>query len=225
MFSPTFGYNTCTMIASRQRRCPLRKPRVWLWALGVVLPGHVMAAYALGLQNAGQAVVVCPFPTSMRVALVAAPQVATPAASTPHVSQPAPQRVSFTPKSKPLTDQGKQSPSLHRSDTQASLEPAAGPSHAAAAVPIMGVQSLGFQMPPIPPAYPAHSRAMGEEGTALLLAELHGQGGQPVAIKLEKSSGYPALDTAAMDAAKQWHFNAPHTSVWVRLPIRFALKN
>ncbi len=87
----------------------------------------------------------------------------------------------------------------------------------------MAAAELGFRAPPTPPAYPAASRAKGEEGTALVLAFLAAQGGQPTALKLERSSGFGRLDHAALAAAAEWDYNAPATPMWVRVPVRFAL--
>jgi TonB family protein len=209
------------MISYRQRRCPLRKPRVWLWALAVILPGHVLAAYALNWHRLGQSLVACPFPTPMRVALVAAP---TSLSTQQTVAKSSPQHRPKQPEANPAprTAASQPQPSMN----QANLEPAAGSAKSQSVAPsIIGIQSLGFLMQPSPPAYPARSRARGEEGTAMLLAQLSGQGGIPQLVKLEKSSGFSALDTAALHAAKSWHFNAPQTPIWVRLPVRFALND
>ncbi len=209
------------MISYRQRQCPLRKPRIWLWALAVILPGHILAAYALNWHRLGQSLVACPFPTPMRVALVATPS---PALIQQYATQASPKlpdkQITTTPTPRTAASQ----PQLNTS--QANLEPAAGPTKSQSVAPsIIGIQSLGFLTPPNPPSYPARSRARGEEGTAMLLAQLSGQGGLPQLVKLEQSSGFSALDTAALHAAKQWHFNAPQTPIWVRLPVRFALND
>lgn len=217
MFLGTTGL----MISYRQRRCPLRKPRIWLWALAVILPGHILAAYALNWQRMGQSLVACPFPTPMRVALVSVPTVG-------HLQH---QAVRTTPVAvQKQTARSKTShseaPKTQPKPSIAALQPAAGPATSPIVAPaVIGIQSLGFLTPPNPPAYPARSRARGEEGTATLLAQLSGHGGVPQTVKIEQSSGFSALDTAALNAAKQWHFNAPQTPIWVRLPVRFALND
>jgi protein TonB len=86
----------------------------------------------------------------------------------------------------------------------------------------MPITQIGFASPPTPAAYPTASRARGEQGTALLLAQVR-QGGPASEIKLEQSSGFSRLDAAALAAARSWQFNAPKSPTWVRLPVRFAL--
>lgn len=215
------------MIPHRPRRCPLRKPRIWLWAMLVILPGHIVAAYALNWHKLGQAVVACPFPTPLRVALV--PNAATPAslqaAAAAHTKPKPSLKATPTPpprKTPRVQNARKQVQSPVPQTTIQAVEPAAGPTDRGA--PIMGIQALGFQTPPSPPPYPARSRARGEEGIATILAQLAEHGGQPLRVKLEASSGFDALDSAALHATQSWQFNAPHHVVWVRLPVRFTLQ-
>ena len=55
----------------------------------------------------------------------------------------------------------------------------------------------------VPPAYPALSRRLGEEGKTVLRVELDAQGAV-TAAKVASSSGHPRLDQAALDAVQQW---------------------
>lgn len=57
-----------------------------------------------------------------------------------------------------------------------------------------------------PPAYPAISRRMGEEGKLVLRVELD-ESGRIDDAKVLNSSGYERLDTAALAAVKSWHCN------------------
>ena len=79
-----------------------------------------------------------------------------------------------------------------------------------------------------PPRYPREARQRGWEGVAILQMEVLAEGtvGQ---ITLVSSSGYQILDSAAIDAARDWKFNPAHhhgrpVASTVTVPIRFVLK-
>ena len=77
------------------------------------------------------------------------------------------------------------------------------------------------------PAYPALSRRLGEEGKVLLKVRVSAQG-SALEVAVSKSSGFPRLDAAGVDAVTRWRFvparrgdEAIESSVVV--PITFAL--
>ncbi|NJO12608.1 MAG: TonB family protein [Gammaproteobacteria bacterium] len=81
-----------------------------------------------------------------------------------------------------------------------------------------------------PPIYPPTSRRLGEEGTVRLLIYVLPDG-RVGDVKIDKSSGFPRLDEAAMNAArKDWRFR-PATqggaavAAWGRYAVTFNLKN
>lgn len=55
------------------------------------------------------------------------------------------------------------------------------------------------------PAYPMLSRRAGEEGRVMLRVMVEANG-MPSKVDIEKSSGFPRLDEAALDAVKKWKF-------------------
>lgn len=55
------------------------------------------------------------------------------------------------------------------------------------------------------PVYPALSRRMNEEGKVLLKVRVSGQGAA-LDVTISKSSGFPRLDAAAVDAVTRWRF-------------------
>jgi len=59
----------------------------------------------------------------------------------------------------------------------------------------------------VDPIYPAQSRRAGEEGTATFRV-LVDTNGRPGEISVAKTSGFPKLDQAGMDAIKRWKFAA-----------------
>ena len=55
------------------------------------------------------------------------------------------------------------------------------------------------------PAYPAMSRRLGEEGRVEVEVQVQADG-LPSKVSLRRSSGYPRLDEAALEAIKRWKF-------------------
>ncbi len=78
----------------------------------------------------------------------------------------------------------------------------------------------------VDPPYPAASRRAGESGT-VLLSVVVGPNGAPTEINVERSSGYAALDQAAVAAVRRWRFAVISDSSYsrLRLPITFKLEN
>ena len=78
------------------------------------------------------------------------------------------------------------------------------------------------------PDYPLPCKRRREEGTVLLNVLVQADG-LPAAISLNRSSGHPLLDRAALDAVRRWTFEpgraagAPVSSLVV-VPVRFSLE-
>ena len=77
------------------------------------------------------------------------------------------------------------------------------------------------------PAYPRLARRNGEEGTVLLRVLVTHEG-RAARLELDRSSGFPLLDGAALEAVKEWRFvpaskGAEPVEDWVRVPIVFRL--
>lgn len=84
-----------------------------------------------------------------------------------------------------------------------------------------------FRFPPEPPVYPAVARQRKQEGTAIIQVELSASGSTE-RISLVRSSGFPLLDRAALQAVKRWQFlpkqiNGIGMAHQVRIPVRFQL--
>lgn len=78
------------------------------------------------------------------------------------------------------------------------------------------------------PSYPVVARRLGWQGKVLVSVEVlaDGHAGQVI---LQRSSGHPVLDEAALSAIKGWHFNpARHAGLavdkWFLIPVPFVLK-
>lgn len=80
-----------------------------------------------------------------------------------------------------------------------------------------------------PPAYPALSRRMGEEGKVVLRVFVNEQG-LPAKVELRTSSGFSRLDSVALETVRQWKFVPARrgdqaVAAWVLVPISFSLRS
>lgn len=74
------------------------------------------------------------------------------------------------------------------------------------------------------PAYPASSQRAGESGT-VLLDVIVGPTGVPTDVNVATSSGYSALDQAAVEAVRKWRFTVSEAgTAHLRLPVTFKLQ-
>lgn len=79
------------------------------------------------------------------------------------------------------------------------------------------------------PAYPSASRRARQEGTVTVDVQVS-TAGLPLNVALADSSGFPALDQAALAAVLRWRFDPAQTAGIpvagrVRVPVRFQLKH
>lgn len=82
----------------------------------------------------------------------------------------------------------------------------------------------------VEPIYPSNARNAGQEGTVVLRIQVM-ENGRPGDVYVDHSSGYDALDSAAIAAVKQWRFipakdreSGNVIASVTRLPIIFQLK-
>lgn len=104
---------------------------------------------------------------------------------------------------------------------------AASPSPSPAPVAVVAARFDADYLHNPKPVYPALSRRMNEEGKVLLKVRVSAQG-SALEVAVSKSSGFPRLDAAGVDAVTRWRFvparrgdEAIESSVVV--PITFAL--
>ena len=81
----------------------------------------------------------------------------------------------------------------------------------------------------VDPVYPPTSRRNGEQGMGLFRV-LVDEKGHPTDVQVLKSSGFPRLDTAAMEAIRKWAFkpavqNSQPIQSWTRVQVAFQLQN
>ncbi|KHN51857.1 energy transducer TonB [Dickeya fangzhongdai] len=108
----------------------------------------------------------------------------------------------------------------------ATAAPAAPPAAAATVTPPSA--SAAYLRNP-PPAYPDVAINRGWEGTVLLNVQVRPDG-KVQTIRLQRSSGHPALDDAAREAVQHWSFvparrgDQPESG-WVVVPVDFTLNS
>jgi periplasmic protein TonB len=119
--------------------------------------------------------------------------------------------------------------------TDAGEATASGDSHgsAASAKESRGTAALVRAAVPLykvnpPPRYPAAARRRGQQGTVILSVHVDEQG-RVSNLWLFESSGHRSLDTAALQAVKDWIFEpgmqgGSTVAMWVNVPVRFELK-
>lgn len=78
----------------------------------------------------------------------------------------------------------------------------------------------------VPPnlTYPARSKRAGEQGTAVVRAYVDA-GGVPVQVSIERSSGHPRLDEAAVSAMRAARIKTSGRALWVVGPFEFKLQH
>ncbi len=77
------------------------------------------------------------------------------------------------------------------------------------------------------PDYPPESRRAGQQGVVLFAVEVTADG-RAASVQLSRSSGFPLLDTAALQAVRRWTFEPARTAgiptaSRVEVPVRFDL--
>lgn len=79
------------------------------------------------------------------------------------------------------------------------------------------------------PAYPQMSRRLGEQGRVVLRVFVEPDG-RPSQVAVRSSSGFPRLDSAAVEAVRDWMFvparrGSESVAAWVLIPLNFLLNN
>jgi TonB family protein len=77
------------------------------------------------------------------------------------------------------------------------------------------------------PEYPNAAQDQGEQGDVLLTIQV-ATNGRPERIRVQQSSGFEDLDTAAVDAAANWHYvpamaGGDTETSWTKVRVRYQL--
>ncbi len=193
-------------------------PRVITVAVGVLAAHAIMLTAAWLHRNAPPpksvevqsitAQLITPAPIAQQVAAESIPQPAPPK-PTPRVkpkvepkpvqkaAKPAPQPVAQSPAPSPTP-----APAADPTPAPAAAAPAATPSPARETMQVSAPKNVPtLQCNFVKPDYPSMSRRRGESGTAYVHFVV-GVTGKIESVELQKSSGYPRLDDAALDAMR-----------------------
>jgi TonB family protein len=76
---------------------------------------------------------------------------------------------------------------------------------AASAAEEITIPQLDTARPHALPYYPDNTRQAGRTGTVVLAVHVN-EIGRPFVVQMAKSSGFPDLDQAGIDAVRRWHF-------------------
>ncbi|WP_175676800.1 energy transducer TonB [Burkholderia ambifaria] len=197
---------------------PRMNPRVITVAVGVLAAHAIMLTAAWLHRNAPPpksvevqsitAQLITPAPIAQQVAAESIPQPAPPK-PTPRVkpkvepkpvqkaAKPAPQPVAQSPAPSPTP-----APAADPTPAPAAAAPAATPSPARETMQVSAPKNVPtLQCNFVKPDYPSMSRRRGESGTAYVHFVV-GVTGKIESVELQKSSGYPRLDDAALDAMR-----------------------
>ncbi len=79
----------------------------------------------------------------------------------------------------------------------------------------------------VPPVYPATAKVLGQQGTVFIHL-LVDKDGSVMRVSVAKTSGYPLLDSAAVQCGHEWQFSAAVQNhkpvrIWISAPVRFVL--
>ncbi len=131
----------------------------------------------------------------------------------------------FATSAPPPTGVGSQS--TPTAEPRAALGPATLPAPAEALPLSLPSERAAYLNNP-PPAYPAISRRLGEQGRVVIRVYID-ERGMPVEAHWAQISGYSRLDQAAMDAVMAWRYvpakrGEVPVAMWFNVPIAFDLK-
>jgi protein TonB len=169
-----------------------------------------------------------PQPPRHEVAAPAAPKPEPPRPRARPTPVPLPPQPSPTPAPVVTPPAVASEPAIPRDDA-----PRGSPPVAVAAPPVAPRESLvapDFRAAYLnnpPPPYPRSARRSGEQGTVTLRVHV-ATDGVPTRVELERSSGSPTLDEAALEAVKTWRFvparrGTDPVAAWVIVPVIFRL--
>ncbi|MCL2913823.1 energy transducer TonB [Shewanella corallii] len=131
--------------------------------------------------------------------------------------------VESQPLAQPRTEQARTDENVEHAVEE--LDSTTSESHASAPSAPVWVDKPKFMKRPKAPSYPRLARRRGMEGV-VMIEVLFNRFGEQLSLEMVESSGFGALDDAALTAVRDWQFAAPSDEgdqFIVRVPVRFAL--
>lgn len=152
----------------------------------------------------------------------------------PEVKKPSPVKVKPKPLKKPKPVVKKVQPQIKPkaepavSAPEQQIKPAPAKAEIASA-PVEAPKFNAAYLSNPAPVYPRRSRMLEEEGTVKLKVHVSIEG-NTLGVQLFKSSGFPRLDDAALNAVKSWRFvpakrGDQSIEGWVIVPVSFKLRS
>jgi protein TonB len=219
------------------QQLPMQSKYASLMSFLLVIGAHigVLAAVVLSPEATKPAEIVVP--TIQGALIMAEPEeVSPPEQVPPPEPPPPPPPQEKKPEPKPVAKPPPKAPASERAvkapepEPPAPVEKPADPQPAVptAPAPVIPPSTDAYQLTNTKPSYPKWARERRLQGTVLLkvLVKANGTVGE---LKIEKSSGVKALDSAALKAVSSWRFQ-PATQdgqaidEWYDLPIEFGMK-
>lgn len=216
--------------------------RAWIVCAALAVGTHALLLFAIRPGTPAQPGVLADEPSAVEVSIVESASPTPPAAEPlpapppplPPPPEPMPEPVPEAvpePTPVPAVTRPTPSPARPRSDVP-QTRVAASPR---TATPSSGtVSSRGPTTSARPryrsnpkPAYPPESRRAGQQGVVVIAVEVTSDG-RAASVQLSRSSGFPLLDTAALQAVRRWTFEPARTggiptASRVEVPVRFDL--
>lgn len=219
------------------QQLPMQSKYASLMSFLLVIGAHigVLAAVVLSPETPKPTAIVVP---TIQGALIMAEPEQVPTPPEPPPPPPPPQK---KPEPKPVAKPPPKAPPSERAVKAPEPEPPAPvekpaepqppdpqPAVPAAPAPVIPPSTDAYQLTNTKPSYPKWARERRLQGTVLLkvLVKANGTVGE---VKIEESSGFKALDSAALKAVSSWRFQ-PATQdgqaidEWYDLPIEFGMK-
>lgn len=238
-------FRTLIPASKRPRHIRTFSERFTPWGLAFVLLLHAAVFFALVGLVTEHAPIQEDSAPPMLVSLVESPVVQPPAPEPKPVVEPKPQPVIKKPTPRPQEKptpvvQNEPSPVAESVPQETAPPPPVAAASPVAAKPAEVVEKPQPVEPPKPEVvtsvsylrkpelmFPAISRRLGEEGTVIIRV-LVSEAGEPASMEVRKTSGYPRLDQAGIEAVKKARFIPPKKnnkpmSVYVDLPLTFSL--
>jgi len=168
--------------------------------------------------------------TTLEVVLVQAaaiaPRVKT--AERSAIAPPAPRWACSTAAALTLPESAAAAPTLPAPAAEQAIPSDAGPKIETASIALTPPSFSAAYLSNPAPRYPLASRRSGEQGTVTLRV-LVTREGSPARVDVEKSSGSPHLDAAALQAVKAWRFTPARQGQnaiesWMLVPVVFRLE-
>lgn len=189
--------------------------------IGMVIALHVGVIYALQAGLAQSVVEVIRGPIEAKIIEEIKPQEKEPPPPPPKFEQPPPP---FVPPPEVAIDLPAAAPATAITNVQTQVQTPAPPKPA----PVVTAPRSDPKRPNSQPEYPPTSRRLGEAGSVMLLLYVQ-ENGRVGDAKVDKSSGFPRLDEAAVREAKRnWRFipgneGGKPVAAWTRVVVTFRL--